>query len=165
MSDERIYSFSAIVDDNSRVLILGTAPSVMSMREGMFYGHPQNKFWRILALILDCECPKTNDKKRQFLLKNRIAVWDTLHSCVRPGSSLDSFIREEIPNDIPALINRYKKIRHIFLNGGSAYKYYKKYSEKRISIGYTKLPSTSPANASISMENKIESWSKIKEFL
>ena len=128
-----------------------------------FYGHPQNRFWKVLSSLLGTEVPTTIEEKRVFLLSNNIALWDVIGSCDIVGSS-DSSIRNVIPNDISEILG-VADIKAIFVNGRTAEKYYKKYTEEKVGIKAICLPSTSPANAAKSAEKLVESWRVILQFL
>jgi hypoxanthine-DNA glycosylase len=159
-----IHSFEPIADKNSRLLILGTMPSPASLAAGMYYAHPRNAFWRIMHDLTGDEPVSTNESKRKFLLNHGIALWDTLCLCKRRGAS-DSNIKVEMPNSVETLVLRYKNISAVFLNGGAAYRYYNKYHAADITLPWYALPSTSPANASIGYEIKLETWRIIEKFL
>lgn len=159
-----LLSFAPIYDKNSKILLLGTMPSPASLKAGMYYSHPNNNFWRILALLTNDSCGTTNEEKKRFLLRNRIAVWDTLKSCTRPGAS-DSQIKNAAANDIASLIVKAPLITAVFLNGSAAYRYYVRYQSAGISLPFFRLPSTSPANCGVTFAEKLESWGKIKDYL
>ncbi|MBQ4072903.1 MAG: DNA-deoxyinosine glycosylase [Clostridia bacterium] len=150
-----------VYDENSRVLVLGSFPSVKSREQGFFYGHPSNRFWRVLSALAGKEVPSTIDQKRTLLLSMGIAVWDVIQSCDITGSS-DSSIKNVIPNDLTDLLNRSKVIR-IFVNGKTAKKYYDKYLLPKVGIQAICLPSTSPANAICSLDKLISEWKIITE--
>ena len=150
-----------VYDENSRVLVLGSFPSVKSREQGFFYGHPSNRFWRVLSALAGKEVPSTIDQKRTLLLSMGIAVWDVIQSCDITGSS-DSSIKNVIPNDLADLLNRSKVIR-IFVNGKTAKKYYDKYLLPKVGIQAICLPSTSPANAICSLDKLISEWKIITE--
>ncbi len=150
-----------VFDEHSKILILGSFPSVKSREEMFFYGHPQNRFWRVLASVFDSEIPQTVEEKKAFLLSNHIALWDVLASCDVTGSA-DSSIKNAVPNDID-VITCTAPIRQIFLNGKTAEKYYNKYHKTTFSMDAVCLPSTSPANAAKSLDALCEAWSVIKE--
>lgn len=150
-----------VYDENSRVLVLGSFPSVKSREQGFFYGHPSNRFWRVLSALAGKEVPSTIDQKRTLLLSKGIAVWDVIQSCDITGSS-DSSIKNVIPNDLTDLLNRSKVIR-IFVNGKTAKKYYDKYLLPKVGIQAICLPSTSPANAICSLDKLISEWKIITE--
>lgn len=149
-----------VYDENSRVLILGSFPSVKSREEAFFYGHPQNRFWRVLAAIFARPLLETVEDKKAFLLENKIALWDVISQCDIEGSA-DSGIKNVIPNDIGCILEK-GKIEKIFLNGKTALKYYNKYLKEKVSIEALCLPSTSPANAAWSLERLISAWKEIK---
>jgi len=159
-----IYSFKPIFNEDSRVLILGTMASPASLRAGIYYAHPQNAFWRILSMLVGDEMPASNEAKRAFLLRHGIALWDTLQSCER-DSAADSAIRREIPSDVASLVKCCPKISAVFLNGGAAYKYYKKYHSAQIDLPFHGLPSTSPANARGGIDTKLEAWRVAAKYL
>ena len=150
-----LHNIPPIFDKNSEILILGSFPSVKSRETGFFYGHPQNRFWRVLAALKNEETPQSIEEKKKFLLRNRVAVWDVIKSCDITGSS-DSSIRNVIPNDISSILSA-SKIERIFTNGGTAYRLYRKY----IGNDAIPLPSTSPANAAYSLDRLINEWSVI----
>ena len=132
----------------------------MKSREAQFfYGHPQNRFWKVMARLFDEEIPQSIPEKRALLLRNHVAVWDVIHSCEIVGSS-DSSIKNVTPNDLESIC-RHSNIERIFVNGKTAEKYYKKYIELKIGIPAICLPSTSPANAAWSLERLVEAWKVI----
>ena len=148
-----------LYDKDSKILILGSFPSVKSREEAFFYGHPQNRFWKLLAGIFSENKPETIEEKREFLHKNHIAVWDVIHSCDIIGSS-DSSIRNVVPNDLSEILEN-ADIKQIFCNGAKSYEYYRKYQEKETGRKAIKLPSTSPANAAFSIEKLTRAWKEI----
>lgn len=148
-----------VYDKNSRILILGSFPSVKSREANFFYGHPQNRFWKVLAVVFETEVPVTVDEKREFLLAHGVAVWDVIKSCDIVGSS-DSSIKNVVPNDLREILNN-ADIRQIFVNGKTAEQFYKKYIEKEIGRKATCLPSTSPANAAWNVEKLVVEWKQI----
>ena len=153
-----------VYDKHSKILILGSFPSVKSREGCFFYHHPQNRFWKTLAAVLEQPTPESIEEKRSFLLKNHIAVWDTIASCTIEGSS-DSSIRDVVPNDIAGLLES-TNIQAVFCNGGKAYELYEKYCEKQQKAPKAiKLPSTSPANAAWSLERLKCEWSIIRDYL
>lgn len=155
------HPISPVYDDNSEILILGSFPSVKSREQGFFYGHPQNRFWRVVSAVFGCSVPVTVDEKVKFLLENRIAVWDVVGSCEITGSS-DSSIKNVVPNDLSQILDK-TDIKKIFLNGRMAEKYYRKYAADSVKLEAVCLPSTSPANAAWSEDMLIDAWSVIKE--
>ena len=151
------HNIPPVYDKNSKILILGSFPSVKSREAKFFYGHPQNRFWTVLSAVLDCKCPVTTDEKKAMLLSHNIAVWDVIGSCEITGSS-DASIRSVIPNDIAALVKE-TSIIAIFSNGAASYNMYKRYCRDAVGLEAVKLPSTSPANASYSLERLTAEWS------
>ena len=163
MREKQYHTFAPVADENSKILILGTFPSVKSREEGFYYGHKQNRFWRVLAGLLKDEIPATIDEKKDFLLKHNIALWDVAKSCEIENSA-DSSMKNVEPNDIKALVGKYK-IECIFLNGKTALKLYEKFFKNNSEIKYYSLPSTSPANAAFSLEMLQNNWQKILDFV
>lgn len=151
-----IHPISPVFDKASKILILGSFPSIKSREACFFYGHPQNRFWKVVATVFDEEVPGTIKEKRAFLLRNNIAVWDVIHSCDIEGSS-DSTIRNVTVNDLNEILNT-ADIKEIYVNGKAALKYYKKYTEPLIGRPAVCLPSTSPANAAWNLERLVEEW-------
>ena len=158
-----VHPISPIYDGGSKILILGSFPSVKSREEGFFYGHKQNRFWKVTSAVLGCDLPKTVDEKKAFLLSNRIAVWDVIGSCDITGSA-DSTIKNVTPNEIGMILER-ADIKQIFVNGKTAYRYYNEYIKNKIGREAVCLPSTSPANAAWTLERLLQSWSIIKDIL
>ena len=158
-SETIIHPIPPVFDGNSEILILGSFPSVKSREYGFFYGHPQNRFWRVVAEVCGEETPVSIDEKKRMLLRNGIAVWDVIHSCEITGSA-DSSIKNAVPNDIAGIIGK-SRINRIFTNGRKADELYRKYLEKQTGIKATCLPSTSPANAARSLAQLTEEWSVI----
>lgn len=152
-----------VFDEDSKILILGSFPSVKSREANFFYGHPQNRFWKVLAAVFKEDVPATIDEKRAFLLRNHVAVWDVIHSCDIVGSS-DSSIKNVVANDLSVILD-VAKIEQIFVNGKTAEQYYKKYIEKETGRKAICLPSTSPANAAWKVERLVDAWKQIKEIL
>lgn len=155
------HTFDPVYDENAKVLILVSMPSVKSREQQFYYGHPQNRFWKVLARMLDEMEPEDIAQKRAFLLHNRIALWDVIASCDIVGSS-DSSIKNVKENDMRVIFNK-AKIQAIFLNGGKAYELFIKYCQQYIQKDapkLVKLPSTSPANASWSLEELTDIWKK-----
>ena len=158
------HSFKPVYDENSRILILGTLPSVKSRENNFYYGHKQNRFWKLLAYLLDEPVPETIDEKKYMLFKNHIAIWDVVQSCDIIGSS-DSSIRNVVPADIKSIV-AHTPIRAVFTNGKTAGRLYKKYQAEHIALPMIELPSTSPANAAFSLEQLEEIWkSEIGKYL
>lgn len=161
MSDTVIHPIQPIYNEDSRILILGTFPSVKSREGQFFYHHPQNRFWRVLAAVCKADIPTSIEEKKQFLLENKIAVWDVIQSCEIVGSS-DSSIRNVVPNDLSIILD-HSKVKRIFANGNKSYELYNRYCLPIVNRDIIKLPSTSPANASFSLERLIEAWKSIVE--
>ncbi|MBQ8862962.1 MAG: DNA-deoxyinosine glycosylase [Clostridia bacterium] len=154
------HPFPPLYDEKSRVLVLGSFPSVKSREEMFFYGHPQNRFWRVIAAVFECDVPKTVKEKREMLLSHGVALWDVLASCEIEGSA-DSTIKNAVPNDLSPIFAA-AKIEKVFVNGKTAEKYYNKYLKKTLGIEAACLPSTSPANAAWSPERLAQAWMIIK---
>lgn len=152
-----------VYDVDSRVLILGTFPSVKSREMRFFYGHPQNRFWKVLAHIMEEPVPVSVEEKKAFLLRSHIAVWDVIESCQIIGSS-DASIRNVVPTDLTEIWNT-AQIGKIYVNGTKAYELYQKYSFPVTKREAIKLPSTSPANASWSFDRLCSAWGCIAEEL
>ncbi len=148
---------------NSKMLILGSFPSVKSREQMFFYGHLQNRFWKVLAGVFECDTPQTVDEKRRFLTEKNIALWDVIASCDIEGSA-DSTIKNVLPNDLSEILDS-ADIKTIFVNGRTAEKYYKKFSQAKTGREAICLPSTSPANAAWSLEKLINAWKIIKPSL
>ncbi len=157
------HTFPPVYNEKSQILILGSFPSVKSRELEFFYGHPQNRFWKVLSLVLEKELPETVTQKKQFLFDNHIALWDVIQSCDIIGSS-DASIKNVITTDLSEIIN-HSQVRHIFVNGKTAERLYHKYSEKKIGKKAIGLPSTSPANAGFSLERLCEKWKVIREYI
>lgn len=153
------HTIDPVYNGNSRILILGSFPSVKSREQKFFYGHKQNRFWKVLAGILGCEIPQTIEEKKEMLLANHIAVWDVIQSCEIKGSS-DASIHDVVPNDLSRILEN-ADIRKIYTNGGKAYELYEKYIYSVNGIKAYKLPSTSPANAGYSLDRLMEVWKDI----
>jgi len=172
------HEFGPVWDAHSRILILGSFPSVKSREQKFYYGHPQNRFWKVLAAVLEKDnvpdglpgeeravsgmtVPGTTEEKRAFLLRHGVALWDVIESCEIQGSS-DSSIRAVKPNDIAGLLAR-THITKIYVNGGKAAELYRRYVEPTTGRAAVRLPSTSPANAAWSVERLVQAWQVIRE--
>ena len=155
------HTFDPVFDAESKILILGSFPSVKSRENNFFYGHPQNRFWKVMANVLDWNVPTTIEEKREMLLNNYVAVWDVIASCSIVGSS-DTSIKDVVVNDFSRILEN-SKVERIYVNGGKAYELYHKYAEKVTGIKAVKLPSTSPANAAWSLEKLTKTWKEIIE--
>lgn len=157
------HPFPAIYAPDSRILILGSFPSVKSREQMFFYGHLQNRFWRVMTALLGADVPQTVEEKRAFLLANHIALWDVIASCDIAGSS-DASIRNAVPNDLTPILET-ASIRQIFTNGGTAHRLYRKYIYPLTGREDTVLSSTSPANAARSLDALINAWQPVREAL
>lgn len=151
----QLHTIAPVYDENSRILILGSFPSVKSREAAFFYGHPQNRFWRVLAAVLGEETPQTAAEKKSLLLRHGVALWDVIASCDIAGSS-DASITNVAPNDLSRILDA-APVRRIFCNGGTAYRFYCRYDEAVWGKAEA-LPSTSPANARSSVEALTERW-------
>lgn len=154
-----VHTIQPVYNANSRVLILGSFPSVKSREQQFFYGHPQNRFWRVLANVLGCPLPQNIPEKKAMLLGHGVAAWDVIESCTIDGSS-DASIRDVVPNDISRILEA-ADIREIFANGAKSWELYRKYIYPQTARDAVKLPSTSPANAAYSVDRLTEAWSRI----
>lgn len=155
-----VHPIPPLYDENSEILILGSFPSVKSREECFFYGHPQNRFWKVIARILNENVPESVQQKKNMMLRHNIAMWDVIYSCEIEGSA-DSTIKNVVPNDLSVILEN-TKIKKIYVNGKKAEAMYKKYTEKKTGIKAIVLPSTSPANAAWSEDRLFEEWRKIR---
>ena len=157
------HPFKPIFDRNSKILILGSFPSVISRKFGFYYTNPQNRFWRVLARILNDDVPESTDEKIKFLLFHHIAIYDAAISCEIDGSS-DAKMSKIVPANLKPLFKE-ANIKQVYANGGKAYEICKKYLDDEILKAtkneVIKLPSTSPANAKFSLERLANEWSMI----
>ena len=151
-----LHPFPPLYDERSEALILGSFPSVKSRENMFFYGHPQNRFWKLLALLCGEEVPVTIEKKTDLVLSRHLALWDSIRSCTITGSS-DSSVRDVVPNDLSVIIDN-SSVSRVFCNGALSYNMYMKYSFPATGIRAVKLPSTSPANAAYSLERLAKAW-------
>ena len=157
-----IHPIPPLFDENSKILILGSFPSVKSREAMFFYGHPQNRYWKLIARLFDEPVPTTVEDKKALVLRHHIAMWDTIHSCTITGSS-DSSIRDVVPNDLSVILDN-SKVEKIFCNGAASHKLYMKYIYPLTGIEAVKLPSTSPANAAFNMDRLYDEWAEILLF-
>ena len=153
-----VHPIPPFYNSDSEILILGSFPSIKSRETGFFYGHPQNRFWKVLAAICREAVPQTIEEKKAFLQRSRIALWDVIGSCEIEGSS-DASIRNVVPNDLSVVLD-HAPIRTICVNGKTAYRYYEKYVQPKICREAVCLPSTSPANAAWSLEKLQAEWGR-----
>ncbi len=156
-----VHSFEPVYDKASEILILGTLPSVKSRENNFYYGHKQNRFWKVLATLLKEPVPDTIEEKKAMLLARRIALWDVIQSCDIKGSS-DSSIKNVQPTDIGMILEK-TNITRIYANGNKAGQLYKRYQFPVMGIEAMVLPSTSPANAAWSLERLCKAWHVILE--
>lgn len=156
-----VHSFEPVYDKDSEILILGTLPSVKSRENNFYYGHKQNRFWKVLATLLKEPVPDTIEEKKAMLLAHRIALWDVIQSCDIKGSS-DSSIKNVQPTDIGMILEK-TNITRIYANGNKAGQLYKRYQFPVTGIEAMVLPSTSPANAAWSLDRLCEAWRVILE--
>lgn len=158
------HEFAPVYNKESQVLILGSLPSVKSREQGFYYGHPRNRFWKVVAAVLGVPVPVTIEEKKRTLLAGHVAVYDVIQNCEIVGSS-DSSIRNVTPADIKSIVE-HAPIRVVFTNGKTAGRLYKKYQARHIDLPMIELPSTSPANAAFSLERLEEIWkSEIGKYL
>lgn len=155
------HPFPPLFSENSDTLILGSFPSVKSREAMFFYGHPQNRFWRVIAALYGAEEPKNIDEKKSLIIENNLALWDSIQSCTITGSS-DSSVKDVVPNDLSLIINN-SRVDRIFCNGALSHRMYMKFIFPKTNIKAIKLPSTSPANAAFSLDRLIEEWRVIKK--
>ena len=156
-------TFGPVFDESSKILILGSFPSASSRKVNFYYGHPQNRFWRLISDILESPVPESIEEKKALLLKKHVALWDALDSCDIIGSS-DSSIKNAVPVDIMRVLSA-ADIKHIFCNGTASYTLFLRYITPVCGIVPEKLPSTSPANAAFTYERLLAEWRKIGQFL
>lgn len=159
-ADHTKTSFDPIANADTTILILGTMPGDKSIELGEYYGHPRNRFWQIISTITKESLPITYVDKKELLLKSKIGIWDVAHKANRKGS-LDSAIREEEPNDLDSFIASHKHLKVIAFNGTKAQALFDKYFNRKEELKYILLPSTSPANTGINLENSCNEWRKI----
>ena len=153
------HPFGPLYDQNSRVLILGSFPSVKSREQNFYYGHPQNRFWKVIAAVFGCPVPQTIEEKKSLILSNRLALWDSIASCDIAGSS-DASIRNARTNDI-SLILDHSSIERICCNGRKSHELYCRYIEPQTGRSAVCLPSTSPANAVWTLDKLTEAWREV----
>ena len=158
-----IHSIEPVFDAESRVLILGTMPSPKSREVQFYYGHPQNRFWRVLAAVLGEEMPQSVPEKKAMLLRHRIALWDVLAECEITGAS-DSSIRNPVANDLSVILD-HAPVQAVFTTGATAWKLYTRLQKPHTGIEAVRLPSTSPANCAVKMEALTEAYKAILPWL
>ena len=155
-------SFEPISNSETTVLILGTAPGDKSIELGEYYGHPRNRFWKIIATLTENDLPVTYNDKKSLLKDEGIGIWDVAHSVIRKGS-LDNAIKSEEPNDLDNFIKEHTKLKIIGFNGQKSEKLFDKYFDRKENLTYVSLPSTSPANTGFNFDEICEEWRKIIE--
>ncbi len=156
-----LHPIPPVYDRHSRVLILGSFPSVRSREEGFFYGHPQNRFWKVLAAVFSAPVPVSVPEKKAFLLSHGIALWDVIARCEITGSS-DASVRNAEPTDLSVILQS-ASIRRVYCNGTLAYDLYRRYQLPVTGLEAVRLPSTSPANAAWTESRLREAWRVITE--
>jgi hypoxanthine-DNA glycosylase len=161
MAQRVFHPFEPLYDENSRVLILGSFPSVKSREQLFFYGHPQNRFWKVIAALYQQDVPVTIPEKKELILKHGLALWDSIASCEITGSS-DASIREVRANDLNIILSR-SPIHRIYCNGKTSWQQYEKLIRPQTGREAVCLPSTSPANAQWTLPKLVEAWSVILE--
>ena len=157
------HTFEPVYDANSKVLILGTFPSVKSREANFYYGHPRNRFWQVLARLTESPVPADTEEKKKLLLSSGIAIWDVIQSCDIIGSS-DSSIKNVTAGDLLPLLQK-TQICRIFANGATAGRLYDKYQREKTGMEIITLPSTSPANAAYDLERLCGKWAVVKDIL
>lgn len=163
-AERQHHGFGPVYGPDSRILILGSFPSVKSREASFYYGHPQNRFWKVLAAVLQERVPEGTEEKREMVLRHGVALWDVLESCEIVGSS-DQSIRGAEPVDI-LQVTSVCPIGQIFVNGKTAARMYDRFLKPVTGREAVCLPSTSPANAAWSLEKLTESWNgELKKWL
>ncbi|MFN0117723.1 MAG: DNA-deoxyinosine glycosylase [Elusimicrobiota bacterium] len=163
-SKDYCHSFKPFIHESSQVLILGSMPGPEALRKQEYYGFSGNHFWSIIPALFHLPKPDSYELKLALIKKHHIALWDVIESCERPGA-LDSSIRNVAPNPVPDLLNKYPSLRAIFINGKFAFSVFQKAHAGKIFVPVFCLPSSSPANAMMSLEEKKNRWGVIKDFL
>ena len=158
-----VHNFQPIYNEHSRILMLGTMPSPKSREVGFYYGHPRNRFWKVVSDVCQAPLPQTPEEKTAFALEYKIAVWDVLAGCEIKGAD-DSSIRNPVANDLDVIL-KHAKIQAVFTTGTKAGQLYKKYCLPKNGISAVTLPSTSPANCRMTYEELYEAYSVIKQYL
>ena len=161
---KKLQSFKPVVDKKSEILILGSMPGPVALKKQQYYGYEGNHFWQILPRLFGLERPDNYKDRLQLLKDHHIALWDVLKNCSRVGAS-DSSIRHEIPNAIPELLHKFPAIKAIFINGRTAETLFRRWFKEVAGRPVRYLPSTSPAHASLSLNEKMKKWRAIKKYL
>lgn len=158
-------SFNPVVGITSRALILGSYPSPKSFEYGFYYGHPQNRFWPLIARLAGKPRPETIADKTALILASNLALWDSLKQCRITGASDASITDEDaVPNDIAGLMQQYP-VEAVFCNGAASYRFYKRFCEKTTGLAALQLPSTSPANAAFSLDKLANQWQPLLKYM
>lgn len=150
------HVFDPCFDSNSRILILGSFPSLKSREEAFYYAHPQNRFWKVLGCVFNENVGESKNDREAFILSHGLALYDVIEQCLISGSS-DASIKEVIPANLAPFFEK-AHISRILLNGKTATRYFKKYQKEKEGIEVVSLPSTSPANAACSLEQLVREW-------
>ena len=158
-----VHPLKPLYDENSKILILGSFPSVKTREYGFFYGHPQNRFWKLMERLFDVDLDVSIEERKRFLLEHNIAVYDSIYQCDIIGSS-DSSIKNVVPSNLKEIVNC-ANINHVFCNGTASFKCFEKYHKKNLGVEASKLPSTSPANARYRLDDLEDEWKVILEYL
>ena len=153
-----VHNIPPLFSESSRILILGSFPSVKSRESAFFYGHKQNRFWKMLAAVYGAETPASVPEKKALVLEQGLALWDVIAMCEIAGSA-DASIRNAVPNDLRIILD-HSRIEKILLNGKTAERYYRQYNGSRIDVPAIQLPSTSPANAAVGFDELLSAWRK-----
>ncbi len=157
------HNFTPIFNEESRILMLGTMPSPKSRETGFYYGHPRNRFWKVVSDVCGEELPVTREDKIAFALRNKIAVWDVLAGGEIEGAD-DSSIRNPVPNDLSRILEK-ADIRAVYTTGTKAGQLYKRYCYPKTGIEAVILPSTSPANCRVTYEELYHAYARIREYI
>lgn len=157
------HTLKPLYNSESKILILGSFPSVKTREYGFFYGHPQNRFWPVMEKLFNEKLSRDIEERKNFLLSHGIAVYDSIYECDIIGSS-DASIKNVKPSNLVEIVKT-ADIKQVFCNGGTSYKYYKKYHAKKLGLKGAKLPSTSPANARYRLDDLLEEWSEILKYI
>jgi TDG/mug DNA glycosylase family protein len=163
----QVHSFPPIASAASRVLVLGTMPGIVSLKAREYYAHPRNAFWRIMGELFGAGPSLPYDERVAVILSAGVALWDSVEACVRPGS-MDKSITGEVANDFPAFFATYPDIAHVFFNGGKSEAVFRRHVLPALTGDrhvYTRLPSTSPAHAGMTLEAKVQAWSVVRKAL
>ena len=158
-----IHPLEPLYNEQSKILILGSFPSVKTREYGFFYGHPQNRFWKLMERIFEVDLNTTIEYRKKFLLEHKIALYDSIYQCDIIGSS-DSSIKNVVASNLSKIVQN-SNIEQVFCNGKASFKCYEKYQQQNLKIKATKLPSTSPANARYSLDDLFEQWKVIAKYL